>query len=376
MCDSQLCREHGMYEAKVFAVLIPDDYQGLARDAFRLRPNAGLYHQSSKGIVTEPGLSSREPTPALSVSEHGDNDNNHDSDRLILTFDDLPRNPQRGWQFGTDPRTSDVLLGHRGTHGVSARHFLVKIDEDRRVVLRDTSTFGTSVSYDGQAEYEVRQNFTWILSLEPGSTNSLGETVLRPGKLAFRIHFPNHRLGKSEYLSSLQNFINAGRVDLPTVTALGLDSGTTTAIPSHSRTPGQGPIYVNLSLIGQGEFGAVHRVIDVSTGNIYAGKRFRHPFGNAVKGKRKLDHDKWMNGVRNETSIMKENPHVSNHFALEVSLVSATSVDLESCLPSERRHLVRVCISVDELYRDMRQERDGTIVVSFCTLDDTCPVMT
>ena len=323
-----------MYEANVFAVLIPDDSGGLARDAFRLSHNAGLYHKSSISIFTEPGLESRDPTPALSISEHDDDSNTidtikNDNDRLILTLDGRPRDPLRGWQFGTCPQTSDILLGHRGTRGISARHFSINIDENSRVVLRDNSTFGTSVSYDGQAEYEVRRNFTWILSLGPKGTSPLGEIVIHvpgPRKLALKIQFPNHRSGKSEYLSNLQKFFEAGKAALPPVTTLGLDSSTTTAATSQSQTPCQAPIYVNLSLIGRGEFGAVHRVFDVSTGKIYAGKRFYPPFGKSVKGKRKQGHDKWMDGVRNEMAIMKQNPHVSKYFVLGVFLVSATSL--------------------------------------------------
>lgn len=318
-----------MYGANVFAVLVPNNYNGFARDAFRLAHNAELYHKSSKGILTEPGLSSRDPTPALSTAEsdNKDNDDDNDNDRIILTFDTRLRNRLRGWQFGTCPQTSDILLGHRGTRGISARHLSIILDEDNRVVLRDNSTFGTSVGYNGQAEYEVRRNFKWILSLEPGNIIHLGEIVVHipgPGKLAFRIQFPNHRQGNSEYLSHLQIFVKACKEVLPPVNALGLDSSTTTLAPSQSQTPCQAPIYVNLSLIGRGEFGAVHRVFDVSTGNIYAGKRFHPPSGKGVKGKRKQGHDKWMEGVRNEMSIMKQNPHVSKCFVLGVSLVYAT----------------------------------------------------
>ena len=284
-----------MYEANVFAVLVPSDFDGLARDAFRLGHNAELYHRSSKGIVTEPGLSSRESTPAPSALKPENDDSDHDKDRLVLTFHKRPRDLLRGWQFGTSPQTSDILLGHRGTTGISGRHFSLNVDENRRVVLRDNSTYGTSVSYGGQAEDQVRRNFTWILSLEPESAIRLGEItihILGSSMLAFRIEFPNHRLGKSDYLSNLHTFIETDKAALPPVTALGLDSSMTTAAPSHPRTPCQAPIYVNLSLIGQGEFGGVHRVFDVSTGKIYAGKRFYPSSDKGTKGKRKLGHER------------------------------------------------------------------------------------
>lgn len=39
-------------------------------------------------------------------------------------------------------------------------------------------------------------------------------------------------------------------------------------------------------------------------------------------------------------------------------------MDRQSCFPSERSYLSRISILLDELYHDMRQERDGTVVAS------------
>jgi hypothetical protein len=76
-----------------------------------------------------PTINSRETTPAEdSQSDDDDDDDNvkeEDSavDRLVVTFDQLLAldNLQNGLQLGTNPIVSHVLLGHRGTKGISGK---------------------------------------------------------------------------------------------------------------------------------------------------------------------------------------------------------------------------------------------------------------
>ncbi len=44
--------------------------------------------------------------------------------------------------------------------------FDVTLNEEKRLILRDSSTNGMAVSYSGQAEQEMRYHFTWVLDLE------------------------------------------------------------------------------------------------------------------------------------------------------------------------------------------------------------------
>ncbi len=71
---------------------------------------------------------------------------------------------RRGYLFGTDPQACDILLGYRGGKGISGRHFCITFDDQGRVVLRDSSIWGTAVSYDVQAKDEVRHHFSWLLA--------------------------------------------------------------------------------------------------------------------------------------------------------------------------------------------------------------------
>src|SRR5205809_121508 len=87
--------------------------------------------------------------------------------RLRLTFDQPPKDMQLGFVFGSD-RASDVLFGNKEI-GISGEHFCITFDEQRRIVLKDLSTCGTRVSYDGQGKdqprstWDKRDSFTWIL---------------------------------------------------------------------------------------------------------------------------------------------------------------------------------------------------------------------
>lgn len=299
-----------MYEPSVFAVLTP--WNTRAGDAFRLDGNAALLSKDFGGNLVDPDISSREPTPATPDPAEKDYD---PVDRILLAFDKKPKNLQRGWQFGTRLLSSDVLLGRRRAPGISARHFCIQIVDGYRVELHEDSTYGTAVGYDGQAKYEARRKNTWILAFEPGKLLPWGEIIIYvpdAKRLAFKIEFPNHAAGQPSYLANLQAFSNEQRATLPTIDGLGLNSELSTVAPTLPRTPRQRPIYVRKELVGKGEFGEVHKVINVGNGSLYAGKTFFPPSGKrAGSNKRKIDHDKWLHAVRKEVAIMRENPHVS-----------------------------------------------------------------
>lgn len=294
-------------DPNVFAVLIPDSDPTKA--AFRLQHNAIYYHPSVGGIADQPTIASRDTTPAASTEVEDKN-----LERLLLTFDSRPKDPQRGWQFGTDPNTSDVLLGYRGTQGISAHHFSITVNENLQAVLYDRSRWGTIVSYNDQAKNELRKSFRWCLSPKPGETMTW-QTILFSAsgsrKIKFSIEFPNHGAAHPDYLANLQDVFDESGSALPPVGALGLDSNPTTAAPSQPLTPSQRPVYLIDELIGEGGFGAVYTVRDASTWELHAGKTFRRTYRNQPKGlKRKLEKESWWKSIQNEVDIMKGNPHV------------------------------------------------------------------
>ncbi|KAL9615897.1 MAG: hypothetical protein Q9160_009170 [Pyrenula sp. 1 TL-2023] len=302
-----------MSDPGVFAVLIPCDQKSLARDAFALKANANFYQRASHAIAEEPTITSRESTPALDLPHEGSYDL---FDHILLTFKHKPKDPREGWQFRTNPLSSNVLLGHRGSRGISGRHFRVVITEQFSIELYDTSRLGTAVSYDNLGKDKVRKNEKWLLSYEPGKQRRWREVIVYvPDKtgLAFKIEFPNHQSTHPEYLANLHAFCEESKVELPSFNVLGLDSAPTTTAPSRSQTPRQRPIYLDDGLIGRGSFGEVRRVIRADDGQLFAAKKFDTRRLNTANRKRKRDQneleDPRMTIIRNEVAIMKVNPH-------------------------------------------------------------------
>jgi len=67
-----------------------------------------------------------------------------------------------GLVLGTDPNSCDVVLPL--LTGISPRHSYVTFDSQRRSVLRDCSSVGTMVTYDGKRCQKRGQNIPRILS--------------------------------------------------------------------------------------------------------------------------------------------------------------------------------------------------------------------
>ena len=183
--------------------------------------------------------------------------------------------------FGTNHYDCDVLLGSRGRNNISNRHFCITFDEQRRVILKDSSTWGTTVSYGGQAGEETRHHFTWILSLDENRYKNIIVYVPESTGLAFRVELAIHEIYKREYVENIDQFLEESRAALPKSRAalppldvLSIYSDQTTAAPSEPLSPRQPPIYLRDRVLGSGAFGRVNKVIDVSTGSIYAGKEF------------------------------------------------------------------------------------------------------
>ena len=299
-----------MYGPNVFAVLTPCDEKNKARSAFKLPQNQRWFHSATGGVAEEPSIDSREPTPAPDPSAE---DQDLDAtDRLIVTFDKLLKelgNYPNGLHFGTNPGVCHILLGYRGTGGISARQYHISVDDNLWIWLHDYhSTHGTAVAHNGQNEMEVRKKDTWLLAYRPGSHKRLKNTTIHSGGLVIQIEFPNHQSVDSQYVENLQAFVKKGKEAVVPVGALGLESDPTTATPSQAHTPGERPVYYSDGRIGKGTFGVVHRFIKLRDGKYFAAKRFFRP-----TNKRKHDEDdpEWLANIRSEFTIMKDNPHVS-----------------------------------------------------------------
>ncbi|MDI1488801.1 MAG: hypothetical protein OHK93_008077 [Ramalina farinacea] len=297
----------------LIATLIPSDDDDLARNAFRHEDNQKRCLPPTRGIDEGPATSSREATPACAqsiVDDYGTHEHKH---RLRLTFNkEPPKDPTKGYAFGTDKQKCDVLLGSRGARGTSRVHFHITFDligGKRRLVLTDCSTHGTAVIYNGQAREEVRHHFTWILNLAKGEGE--WKIVVHVRRLKFKVELASHETYKAEYNENVEKFLNHSRTADPPLGVLSINSYLTTVIPSQSLTPGQRPIYIHEEELGRGSFGRVDRVVNVSTGAIYAHKEFYEPKWEKDAEHRKHQQEKWRNQIRREIRIMMEHPYVS-----------------------------------------------------------------
>ncbi|MCJ1382858.1 hypothetical protein MMC17_005971 [Xylographa soralifera] len=299
-----------MEDANLIATLIPADNNKRAENAFCLEINKDRYLPPTRGIAEGPTISSREATPA-GLEEREDEHCKYNSTHCLqLTFGEAPKDFARGYSFGTNLQKCDVLLGPRGAHGISALHFgitfYIASDGKTRLLLKDSSTNGMAVSYNGQASKEVRHHFTWILNLEKEKGKWEVEVLVQG--LRFKVILASHKTCKAEYDNNVKEFLEES---LPSLSVLGIDSHTTTAQPSQPLTPRQLPIYIYEGRLGSGSFGQVDRVIDVSTGAIYARKEFFEPQWRQGEERRKQQKEDWLNRIRREIHIMRGNPHVS-----------------------------------------------------------------
>ena len=73
-------------------------------------------------------ISSRESTPAVGQPKS----------QIQLTFDNKPRDLEKGFVFGSDPRICDVFLGERGT-GFSGQQFYITFNKGGEVVFKNIS---------------------------------------------------------------------------------------------------------------------------------------------------------------------------------------------------------------------------------------------
>ena len=302
-----------MEDPDLIATLIP--VNDLTKHVFNYKQNKERYVPPTGRFNDDPVISSREATPAYVIPQTDDGGDNYKNVfRLLLNFDKPPKDPSKGYAFGTNEQKSDVVLAPRGARGTSGIHFHISFDvinNEKRFVLRDFSTNGTAVSYDGQAEAEVRHHFTWILNLpkrEEGGKIKEWKIEVHVRELTFEVQLASHQTCEADYNKKMDRFLMLSRTADPPLGGLSIDSYTTEVAPSQSRTPGQRPVYISECSLGKGSFGHVDRVIDASTGAIYARKTFHEPPSAKGKGHQR---EAWLNILRREIRIMREHPHVS-----------------------------------------------------------------
>lgn len=245
------------------------------------------------------------------------NDDKQDSGhRLCFTFDTKPKNIKDGWVFGSDPKTCDVFLG-KSIDGVSRLHFRITFDQQGRLVVIDSSTHGTAVSYNGQKRDTKRKNpsdrkrrtprhksndFTWILFPKIGKKRIIiGHRIEKLPKA------PIVEFSVDDVVNPDSDLTRAYLAEMGTTIpfVLNIDSHdmtrAQTQIDTPIQRPKQDPIWIDCEKIGSGQFGDVYRVVDVSTGAIYAAKQ---PKSGDKAGRESLGR---------EVAILRDISHVRSY---------------------------------------------------------------
>ena len=210
--------------------------------------------------VEDPSNNTAEPTP-----------------RLEVRFSKPPRTSQ-GFLFGADP-DSDIVISD-ALANVSYHHVAMTFDAHRRLVLKDlNSANGTEVTYDTHGE-GIRRGFVWIIGGDRNILSAKTNIIVGVGlRVKFRLVVPVHDITSQAYIDNVSKYLRGAAGPDTLVKKLKIRSRPITALGSGHQTPGQGPIAIKLRL-GEGAFGVVSRVWDVSIGHAYA---LKEPSEKAIR---------------------------------------------------------------------------------------------
>lgn len=219
---------------------------------------------------------------------------------LELRFKNGPKTPH-GFVFGRDEDCDIVLPDFRG---VSTYHFALTFDDQNRPIVKDLGSFiGTQVTYNGDG-LGWRSDFTWIVG---GLDDPQEETpiktpiVIHVNKhLKFQLVVSRHDLNSHLYKNNIRLFRQgtAGPGNLFDRLKFPPDTERVTGTMSPSRRP----IFLTKKL-GEGSFGVVTRLWNVSTGEKHA---LKQPSDRSIREK-EFDAGSW----KKEAKLMGRISHVS-----------------------------------------------------------------
>jgi hypothetical protein len=284
-----------------------------ARIAFRLPHNAWWFQPAISGVADQATIGSWEPTPAFG-QEDGDKESRGAADRLVLTFSALMQLEalRGGIRAGTTPASSHILLGHRGTRGVSGHQYTIVVDEESHIWLHDRhSSYGTTVEYDDPNVGERRVKERWLLAFGPDSRDRYGRIIISAGSLEIGIEFPNHENKSPQYCEYLRALVDKTKEDeIPDIQGFGLVSPAATEPPSENQTASDRLLYFRAREIRSGAFRRVFQLIRLRAAKIFAAKVVTPPTTSSKKRRRGEDEPAWLAGIRREYTIVKDSPHV------------------------------------------------------------------
>lgn len=293
-----------MYGHNVFAVLTPTDKRNNARSVFFLPQNAKWLRRANGDVVEVLIIDNRQPISATGPSM---NETSDATDRFILIFDELPRDLSNEMQFGTNPRSSHVLLRHRGTQRISAKQYNIIVNDEFRIWLRDHSTHGTAVGYNDQNETKFRKEQTWILCFQPDISNIFKKITIHSKHFVIQIMFSNHETADFRYLQYLREILKKSSETVSSFDELDLNSNSDTATSNQAQTFTEPDIYFEETRIDCDAFDEIMRAIRTHDAKFVIIKKFSLRVNK--KGRNEND-SMWLQILRKEFYTMKNNFHV------------------------------------------------------------------
>ncbi|OAA58602.1 Protein kinase-like domain protein [Niveomyces insectorum RCEF 264] len=207
---------------------------------------------------------------------------------LELRFSQPPAT-SHGYVFGWDAKC-DVRLARMS--GISFHHLALTFDDQYRLVIKDLGSLaGTEVLYNEQGRGK-RSDFVWIVGGHDMPQKRGKIIVVFHRHLQFEIVVSSHDITSQSYMDKVDQ-LRQGTANAEDLLG-GLDlSRPQTERASGAQTPGTGPIFLTEKL-GEGTFGVVTRLFNVSTGEECA---LKEPSARAVR-KRTVKVDAWKKEAR------------------------------------------------------------------------------
>lgn len=138
---------------------------------------------------------------------------------LALSFNSSPKDVSKGFVFGSDPETCDVLLGMDNYTGISGNHFSIGIDwatGSPLITCLTPSEGSTGIRIKSDSLWELYLRNAWKV-LDPGST----ATVKIFEDMQFVVYSPD-RSQDSTYSDNLQSYFKKCQNAVPEMTHLKL----------------------------------------------------------------------------------------------------------------------------------------------------------
>lgn len=190
--------------------------------------------------------------------------------QLRLSSDKPPKDGPRGWVFGSDPLTCDVLLvdGNGQLDEIGDQHFAISFDLQGRVILNSVSDYGTIVAYEGGG-VGLGRGHTWVLVVDLKIT-----TCVTKSALAFKVIWSQHRTREAGFRAPPSTYLEGCGDAIVPPTGCETGSQGSVAVPERPGSSEQGPVYFLGRMLGTGGFGAVFEARNGSTGEVCAAKKF------------------------------------------------------------------------------------------------------